>query len=92
MAEKYPDLVAGFVCQNKNIFSDPGLLQLTPGVQLESSTDGLGQIYNTPETIMLEKGADIAIVGRGIIAAKNPELQAKLYKDTLWQYYMQRVL
>lgn len=90
MAEKYPDLITGFVCQSKKVFNNPGLIQLTPGVQLQNTGDDFGQIYNTPENIMLERGADIAVVGRGILTAKNPEVQAILYKETLWQYYLQR--
>lgn len=91
MAAKYPNLISGFVCQSKNTFCDPGLIQLTPGVQLESSKDGLGQVYNTPENVMLEKGADIVVVGRGIVAAKNPETQAVIFKDILWKNYLKRI-
>ncbi|KAJ8730275.1 hypothetical protein PYW07_017313 [Mythimna separata] len=91
MASKYPELITGFVCQNKDTFRDPGLIQLTPGVQLESSKDDLGQVYNTPEKVILEKGADVIVVGRGIVAAKSPEAQAVIYKDTLWKCYLKRV-
>ncbi|XP_037964994.2 uridine 5'-monophosphate synthase isoform X2 [Plutella xylostella] len=91
VAAKYPELMTGFVCQNKKTFSDPGLIQLTPGVQLQSSGDGLGQVYNTPEKIILENGADIAVVGRGIVAAKNPEAQVVIYRDALWKAYVERV-
>lgn len=91
MAAKYPELITGFVCQNKDTFKDPGLIQLTPGVQLESSKDNLGQVYNTPEKVILENGGDVIVVGRGIVAAKSPETQAVLYKDTLWKCYMKRV-
>ncbi|XP_045448602.1 uridine 5'-monophosphate synthase [Melitaea cinxia] len=91
MAAKYPELITGFVCQKKDSFKDPGLIQLTPGVQLESSKDELGQVYNTPEKVILENGADIIVVGRGIVAAKNPESQAAIYKDTLWRCYTKRV-
>lgn len=91
MAAKYPDLITGFVCQNKDTFKDPGLIQLTPGVQLETSGDSLGQIYNTPEKVILDKGADIAVVGRGIVAAKSPETQAVVYKDALWKCYQKRI-
>ncbi|KAI8426874.1 hypothetical protein MSG28_014553 [Choristoneura fumiferana] len=69
-AAKFPDLITGFVCQNKDIFNDPGLIQLTPGVQLKTSGDGHGQIYNTPEKVVLDKGADIAVVGRGYAELK----------------------
>ncbi|KAM3964538.1 uridine 5'-monophosphate synthase-like [Aphomia sociella] len=91
MASKHPNLIAGFVCQNKETFKDPGFIQLTPGVQLESAKDDLGQVYNTPDKVILENGADIVVVGRGIIAAKSPEAQAILYRDTLWKCYTKRV-
>lgn len=91
MALKYPSLVTGFVCQNKDTFKDPGLIQLTPGVQLESSKDDLGQVYNTPEKVILENGADVVVVGRGIVSSKSPETQAVVYKDSLWKCYMKRV-
>lgn len=91
MAAKYPQLITGFVCQKRTTFKDPGLIQLTPGVQLESSKDELGQVYNTPEKVVLENGADVIVVGRGIVAAKNPESQAVIYKETLWKCYIKRV-
>ncbi|CAK1595874.1 unnamed protein product [Parnassius mnemosyne] len=91
MAAKYPDLITGFVCQKKETFSNPGLIQLTPGVQLDSLKDDFGQVYNTPEKVVLENGADVVVVGRGIVASKNPEAQAAIYKDTLWKCYMKRV-
>lgn len=91
MASKYPELITGFVCQNKDTFSDPGLIQLTPGVQLECSKDDLGQVYNSPEKVILENGADVVVVGRGIISAKSPISQAVIYKETLWKFYQKRV-
>lgn len=91
MAEKYSDLVTGFVCQKKETFSNPGMIQLTPGVQLESAKDDLGQIYNTPEKVVLENGGDVMVVGRGIVAAKSPETQAIVYKDALWKCYLKRI-
>ncbi|KAI5651933.1 orotidine 5'-phosphate decarboxylase / HUMPS family domain-containing protein [Phthorimaea operculella] len=91
MAEKYPDLIAGFVCQKKDSFTNPGVIQLTPGVQLESATDDLGQVYNTPEKVVLENGGDLMVVGRGIVAAKSPESQAVIYKDALWKCYLKRI-
>ncbi|XP_022115564.2 uridine 5'-monophosphate synthase [Pieris rapae] len=91
MAEKYPDLITGFVCQHKDTFKDPGVIQLTPGVQLQSSKDDLGQVYNTPEKVVLENGGDVIVVGRGIVSAKNPETEAILYKDTLWKCYIKRI-
>ncbi|XP_041978701.1 uridine 5'-monophosphate synthase [Aricia agestis] len=91
MAAKYPHLITGFVCQKRDTFVDPGLIQLTPGVQLESSKDDLGQVYNTPEKVVLENGADVIVVGRGIVKAKNPKTQALVYKNRLWECYEKRI-
>lgn len=85
------DFVAGIVAQTKGLLVDPGLLQLTPGCKIDETSDALGQQYNTPEHVIKEKGADIAVVGRGIINAKNPETAAKIYRDRLWAAYCDRV-
>ena len=84
------EFVAGIVAQNLETVSAPGLIQLTPGVKLEAGGDDLGQNYNSPEHVVKDKGADIAVVGRGIIAAKNVEETAKLYRDRLWTAYLER--
>lgn len=91
MIESNFDFVAGVVAQSADLVQDPGLLQLTPGVKLEEGSDDLGQTYNTPEYVMKEKGADIAVVGRGIIGSKNPSEMAKTYRDRLWEAYLARI-
>jgi uridine monophosphate synthetase len=91
MADDYPDFVSGIVAQSASLIQDPGLIQLTPGVKLEEGVDNLGQTYNTPEYVMKEKGADIAVVGRGIISSKNPTEVAKTYRDRLWEAYVARI-
>lgn len=85
------DFVAGIVCQTKGVVQDAGLLQLTPGCKIDTTTDGLGQQYNTPAFVIKEKGADIAVVGRGILNAKNISAAAELYRDQLWTAYTERV-
>lgn len=85
------DFVAGVVCQNRDVVKSPGLLQLTPGCKIDTATDGLGQQYDTPEYVIKEKGADIAVVGRGILAAKDVQSAAKLYRNRLWAAYCERV-
>lgn len=82
-------LVSGFVCQS-NIFSDPGLIQLTPGVKLEKSGDNLGQKYNTPEDVV-NSGADLAVVGRGITEATDKLGAVIEYKRQLWNAYEKRI-
>jgi len=61
------------------------------GVKVCSSSDGLGQQYITPELAILERGADVIIVGRGIIEAKDPESEAEIYRARGWQAYSERV-
>lgn len=83
------DLVAGFVCQS-NIFSNPGLIQLTPGVKLSKSSDTLGQQYNTPE-VVINSGADLAVIGRGITEARDKLAATLEYKKELWRAYENRL-
>ncbi|XP_055543490.1 uridine 5'-monophosphate synthase [Wyeomyia smithii] len=85
------DFVAGIVCQSPELVSFPGLLQLTPGVKIEEGIDSLGQKYDSPEHVVKVKGADICVVGRGILNAKNQTDTAKLYRDRLWTAYCERV-
>lgn len=91
MVEAHLDFVSGIVAQSADLIYEPGLIQLTPGVKLEEGSDNLGQKYNTPEYVINEKGADIAVVGRGIINSKNPAEVAKVYRDRLWEAYSARV-
>ncbi|KAI4467876.1 orotate phosphoribosyltransferase [Holotrichia oblita] len=90
MGKEYNDLVIGFVAQNPLFVDSPGYLQLTPGVQLEADTDNLDQQYNSPEHVIIEKGGDIAVVGRGITKVEEPASAAEQYKHLLWDAYMKR--
>jgi len=56
-----------------------------------TGSDGLGQQYNSPHHVVLERGADVAVVGRGITEASNSAEAAKLYRNLLWKAYQQRV-
>ncbi|ALC46689.1 r-l [Drosophila busckii] len=85
------DFVAGVVCQSSNCFAFPGLIQLTPGVKINENVDKLGQQYQTPEHVVKQLGADIAVVGRGILQASNPQQAAINYRDRLWAAYTERV-
>ncbi|XP_048267672.1 uridine 5'-monophosphate synthase-like isoform X1 [Bombus terrestris] len=83
------DMVVGVVCQS-DIFSSPGLIQLTPGVRILKSTDDLGQQYNTPESVV-NSGADLAVVGRGITEAEDKLAATLKYKEELWAAYIKRI-
>ncbi|GJQ80188.1 hypothetical protein Trydic_g23765 [Trypoxylus dichotomus] len=91
MGKEYKDLVIGFVAQTP-LFSDcPEFIQLTPGVQLEARADNVDQQYRTPEYVVVQAGADIAVVGRGITESREPEVAAKQYKQLLWNAYIKRI-
>ncbi|XP_043599901.1 uridine 5'-monophosphate synthase [Bombus pyrosoma] len=88
MAES-SDMVIGVVCQS-DIFESPGLIQLTPGVKILKSSDDLGQQYNTPESVV-NSGADLAVVGRGITEAEDKLAATLKYKEELWTAYIKRI-
>lgn len=90
MAEEAADLVVGLVCQS-NLSSQPGLLQLTPGVKLSKGGDKLGQRYNDPQSVV-DAGADLAVVGRGITEADNKLAAILEYKKQLWEAYEKRIV
>ncbi|KAJ4444383.1 hypothetical protein ANN_06175 [Periplaneta americana] len=92
MCDKHLDFVAGVVCQTPAAVRYPGLVQLTPGVRLECKNDGdLGQQYNSPDDVILSRGADVAVVGRGITLATDPIQVAKEYRAKLWTAYQKRI-
>ena len=90
MAENFADFVFGFITQHA-LTSDPHWLNLTPGIQLQTGVDALGQQYVTPEKAILENGTDIIIVGRGIFAAKDPREEAKKFRERGWEAYCKRL-
>ena len=89
MAEKNP-FVIGFVSQSR-LSPLPHLLQFTPGVHSTQSGDDLSQTYTSPAQAILEKGADVIIVGRGITKSDDPAAAAKQYRDESWAAYVKRV-
>jgi len=89
LALRYPEFVIGFICQEK-LTDNPALIHMTPGVQLASKGDDLGQQYNTPHHAIFEKGSDIAIVGRGIFQHANPLESAKEYRQASWEAYQKK--
>uniref|UniRef100_A0A671SQQ7 Uridine 5'-monophosphate synthase n=1 Tax=Sinocyclocheilus anshuiensis TaxID=1608454 RepID=A0A671SQQ7_9TELE len=90
MAEDHTDFVFGFISGSK-ISEKPGLVHMTPGVQLLTGGDGLGQQYSSPEDVICTKGSDIIIVGRGILASSDRLRAAEEYRTAGWQAYLKRL-
>lgn len=93
MAIKNPDFIVGFISQTK-VSSDPAFIHMTPGVKIGNEKgDQLGQQYTTPEDAVQNKGADLIIVGRGIISKLNSsreefETNIILYKKRGYDAYI----
>ncbi|CAG2226515.1 UMPS [Mytilus edulis] len=86
MAEDHKDFVIGFICQSR-LIDDYNFVHMTPGVKLSEGGDSLGQQYKTPEEAILKKGADVIIVGSGILATDDPVQAAIQYKEAGYKAY-----
>lgn len=87
MAKQDKDYVLGFIAMKP---VEEGFLTLTPGVQIASKGDVLGQVYREPRQVVRE-GSDVIIVGRGITGAKDIAAQAELYRTEGWEGYLERL-
>jgi len=83
------EVVVGFIAQSR-VSKEVGLLQLTPGVHLSQEGDSKDQRYTSPKQAVMEKGADIIIVGRGITGVDTPKAEAEVYRQAGWQAYLDR--
>ncbi|KAK6310164.1 uridine 5'-monophosphate synthase-like [Coregonus clupeaformis] len=90
MAEEHSDFVFGFISGSK-ISSKPEFLHMTPGVQMQSGGDGLGQQYSSPDDVICKKDSDIIIVGRGILGASDRVKAAAEYREAGWNAYVKRL-
>ncbi|KAJ8255281.1 hypothetical protein GJAV_G00203110 [Gymnothorax javanicus] len=90
MAEEHSDFIFGFIC-GERVSSKPQFVHMTPGVQMHSRGDGLGQQYSTPSDVIGKKGSDVIIVGRGILAAPDRVKAAEDYRKAAWDAYQSRL-
>lgn len=98
-ARQHPDFVIGFIAQRSlNSQHGDNFITMTPGVSLPppghdggKMGDGLGQQYNTPRSVVYDKGADVIIVGRGILNAEDRTKEAERYRVEGWRAYEARL-
>ena len=87
MAKEHEDFILGFISMKP---VSEGFLTFTPGVQLSSKGDSLGQVYRHPRDVVRE-GSDVIIVGRGITGANDVQGAAKEYQKEGWSGYLERL-
>lgn len=101
------DFVIGFIAQERVDAGEGGeeeggddegeedWLIMSPGVGLAAKGDKLGQQYRTPREVVLEAGADVIIVGRGIYGVQGGEeavkAEAERYRQEGWKAYEERL-
>lgn len=102
-----PNFVLGFISQHcLNSSAQDLFLTFTPGVSLPpegvedtdeserakgKTGDGLGQRWRSPREVILKDGADVIIVGRGILNAKQRWKEAERYQHAAWKAYEERI-
>lgn len=89
IAVEHSDICAGIIAQKLQISDKYNMIKATPGVHLNESSDGKNQNWRSPE-VVIGDGADLLIVGRGIVAKPHDELgpAAIRYKEASYQAYL----
>lgn len=89
LAERNTPICCGIIGQKSTLDNDCNMIMATPGVNICQTTDGMGQNWNHPSKVV-GNGADIIIVGRGIVSAPESELLKRTinYKEICYQAYL----
>lgn len=87
IAKGHADFILGFIAMRPIC---EGFLTVTPGVQMASKGDTLGQVYREPKEVV-RQGSDVIIVGRGITQAEDIQAAAALYQKQGWEGYLERL-
>jgi len=90
LAEINKQLVCGYICQ-KRVSDDPGMINFSPGVNLKRTSDGGGQQFRSPHSAIVDDGADVIIVGRGITEALDVREAAREYRNAAWNSYCEKM-
>ena len=69
--------IAGIICQSES-YLKKNIISLKPGINVKNKKDDLGQVYTTINE--LQNKPSLIVVGRGLINAKDPKKEIKLYK------------
>ena len=84
--------MVGFVGQSPLDEDSASWIQFTPGVNATAKGDDKGQQYCSPTEAVVAKGADIIIVGRGLILSADVVATARAYRQEGWSALQQRIV
>lgn len=100
-AYEHSDFVMGFISQHSlNSAATDVFVNFTPGINLPpegckegwgETGDGMGQTWRSPREVVVKNGADVIIVGRGVLGAKDRKAEAERYQKKAWEAYEQRI-
>ncbi len=92
MGRQHPENVSGYIGHGQSVEAirrlknkmPKGQLLLMPGVKLQPGSDSMGQQYISVKDA-IAGGADLIIVGRGILSAAHIKQQAQAYQQASYQ-------
>lgn len=106
-ARSHSEFVLGFISQHcLNLTKTDNFLNFTPGINfppeipeqaaekdpaMAKRGDGLGQKWQSPREVIVGYGADVIIVGRGVLKAKDRGKEAERYRKVAWEAYEERI-